>query len=130
MGYFYIDESIRENGGFIIGALIYSENDLASVVRTCLEKFPSIKEYKSSSLKSNNAEERELRDCLRSILSACKIGLVILPSNHRPRLGNEILLGLQQIIVNCKLQSEHYIYFDQEIKPEFDITKKFSSVFN
>lgn len=125
MGYFYIDESIRENGAFIVSALIYSRHDLTDSINACLEKFPNITEYKSSTQKTDNQAEKQLRCCLQKLLSICEIGLVVSPSNARGHLGNDILIGLSQIIEKCQIGTLCQIYFDQEIDPDKSAINEF-----
>ena len=50
MGKFYIDESIREHAGFIIGALVYLASDITQDIECCIEEVglrPSCDEFKS-----------------------------------------------------------------------------------
>jgi hypothetical protein len=36
MGHFYFDESIQEQGGFIVGAFVYSEEELGPCVNAAI----------------------------------------------------------------------------------------------
>lgn len=38
MGHFYFDETIQERGGFIIGAFVYSPNDVTPEVFSAIEQ--------------------------------------------------------------------------------------------
>jgi hypothetical protein len=80
MGYFYFDESIREKGQFIIGALVYSPSDLTPLVHREWEGLgldPLKYEYKSSSPKAGNEAAQEQRFRLYSILGKARLGLTV-----------------------------------------------------
>ena len=80
MGYLYFDESIRDKGGFIIGAAVYSSCDLTSHVHQQWESLglnPLEYEYKSSALKAGSTAAEEQRRRLRAVLSRTKIGWVL-----------------------------------------------------
>lgn len=120
MGYFYIDESIRESAGFIIAAFVYSEKDISHRVMHCIEQvglIPREDEFKSGIRMIDNPKQKELRSMLGSVLFDCKLGLMVIPSPHRKYLGDEALKGLRQIIDKCGLTGVHTAFFDEEIKP-------------
>lgn len=119
MGFFYFDESIRDNGGFILGAFIYSEVDLAPAVAEALTTFglrPGIDEFKSSFQVIDIPERAALRNHLRCLLEKVKIGILIVPTTQRQSLGNEVLLGLTKIIkANSLADMSHEAFFDEGI---------------
>ncbi|MGZ8930284.1 MAG: hypothetical protein ACXW0O_04790 [Methylosarcina sp.] len=91
MANLYFDESIRENGAFIIGALVISEDDLSSRIRKQWEGMglnPDDDEYKSSSIKVNNDVSVKQREFVRYLLHSSKLALVVLPNDDRKQLGN------------------------------------------
>ena len=50
MGFFYLDESIHEKAGFIIGAFVYHKTDITPLVFAALAEVglrPGIHEFKS-----------------------------------------------------------------------------------
>jgi hypothetical protein len=50
MGYFYFDESIHQRGDFILGAWVYSNDDLSPQVLHAIEVtglIPGVDEFKS-----------------------------------------------------------------------------------
>lgn len=119
MGYFYVDESIHDRAGFILGAYVFSPHDLTPQVFMKLEAVglrPSVDEYKSSAKMSKDAKQRALRNELKELLWNVKLGLVVVPSDERQNLGTESLLGLKKIILaNELLEEQHHVYFDEGI---------------
>ena len=68
MANLYFDESIRDNGAFIIGAAVISGDDLCARIRTQWESMglnPDDDEYKSSAIKTNNEVSVEQREYIR-----------------------------------------------------------------
>src|SRR5690349_12035111 len=101
MGFFYFDESIQERGGFIIGAIVYSDTDLTPAVFKALSAvglIPRTDEFKSGSRMSSQPRQSKVRDLLSDLLQSVKTGLVVVPSAHRDRLGHEALVGLSKIL--------------------------------
>jgi hypothetical protein len=121
MGEFFLDESIRENGGFIVGAFVYCERDPTPAVHAALVKAGMrslIEEYKSGSSISSHPKMFNLRADLCSLVQDSKIGLLVMPYEHRSQLGNEALLCLNKILSANQLdQIRHTIYFDTGIIP-------------
>jgi hypothetical protein len=119
MGFFYFDESIHERAGFILGAYVYSAEDISPLVNDCLISLglrPGEDEFKSSSLMIEDERQRKLRDMLKQLLKNVKIGLVVVPSMEREDLGVEALRGLKKISDANGLTSQHQeVYFDEGI---------------
>lgn len=120
MGYFYFDETIRDNGNFIIGVFIYSNRDLTPEIFSALKEVglnPEIDEFKSNSLKISNTQQQKLRNSLDTLLTYCQTGLLVTPIEQRANLGNNSLKCLLKIIQSNELNKQnHDVYFDQGIK--------------
>lgn len=118
MGNIYFDESIRDSGKFIVGALIYSEQDLTVLVQDLWKEFglPPTHEYKSSALKGADESGRQQRSRLYGILQKGKVGLVVCPSSHRKELGKYAVALLKQLIAAGLIPSgQHVFYLDEGI---------------
>lgn len=128
MSYFYFDESIRENGKFIIGALVISESDLSPIVRNKwldMGLNPDIDEYKSSIPKRDNPQSIEQRVFIGDLLSGSRLALVILPVEYRKELGNYCASLLFQLLDSGLIpKTEHKVYIDENIKMRLDNQKK------
>lgn len=115
MGFFYFDESIHPRGEFILGAWVYSSDDLSASVSHVLSVH-SVEEFKSGEHMSANPRQRTIRDAMWSILKHTKVGLVVAPIQDRPSLGSVALEGLRKIIVSNKLDSMHHeVFLDQGV---------------
>lgn len=127
MGYFYFDESIQERGNFIIGAFVYSGNDITPKVYSAIEQVglrPKIDEFKSGARMDCNPEQAELRGRLSEILSNTRIGVIVTSASERASLGEEALLGLRKILFANGLEKEqHSIFLDQSIVINSNICK-------
>lgn len=119
MGDFYFDESIHDKAGFIIGAYVYSDKDISSLIFSALGEVglvPGEDEFKSSILMSQNTAYKVLRKKLKEILQYLKVGLVVLPKQNRKDLGDEALKCLYKIIqANSLFDEKHDVYFDEGI---------------
>lgn len=120
MRYFYFDESIHPRGGFIIGAFVYSEDDVTEDVFQALAEVglvPRQDEFKSRTPMAEDSRQRVLRDKLKMLLQGTNVGLVVLPIDSRARLGSEALQGLGKILsANFQGMQKHCVYFDQGIE--------------
>ena len=129
MGFFYFDESIRDNGGFILGAFIYSKADLTPAVFAALTAVglqPGRDEFKSRFQVANAPEHASLRDHLRSLLYEVKVGALVIPTAQRQHLGNEALFGLTKFIVANSLGCmSHKAFFDEGITIDGSCLKNF-----
>jgi len=119
MAYLYFDESIRENGKFIIGALVVASRNLSPVVRQEWEEMgldPDNEEYKSSAPKDGNEISSKQRGVIRKLLFYSKLGLVVLPSEDRTKLGNYCADLVCQLFDTGFLKEEdHELYIDENI---------------
>lgn len=119
MANLYFDESIRDNGAFIIGAVVISEDDLSARVRAEWEIMglnPDQNEYKSSSIKSNNEISVIQREFIRRQIHSSELALVVLPNHDRKQLGNYCAALVMQLLKTNKLQNEpHKLFIDENI---------------
>jgi len=118
MGNIYFDESIRDSGKFIVGAAIYSEQDLTALVHDLWKEFglPPTHEYKSSALKGADESGRKQRSQLYGILQKGRVGLVICPTSHRKELGKYAVALLKQLLATGLIPSgQHVFYLDEGI---------------
>jgi len=119
MGCFYFDESIQERAGFIIGAFVYSRNDLTPSVFAALAEAglkPGVDEFKSGARTSVHPEQAKARNVLRGLLMNVRVGVIVVPSSARPSLGTEALAGLTKIInANDLTDASHQVFFDEGI---------------
>lgn len=119
VGYFYFDETIQERGGFIIGAFVYSPNDVTPEVYSAIEQVglrPRVDEFKSGTRMDRNPKQAELRSRLMEILSNTRVGVVVVPVTERELLGHHALLGLRKFLyANGLAQKPHSVFLDQGI---------------
>lgn len=118
MGYFYVDDSLHDDAGFIICACVYSEvclNEVITGILTDLSYDPLVDEYKSSINHAREEKRIELRKRLRGLLSQCKLGIVVLPRENREQIGFECLKGIKQFIVYNNLENIEGVYLDQSM---------------
>ena len=120
MSFLYFDESIREHGDFIIGALVKSEKDLTPPIHqrwVDMGLDPKMDEYKSSATKTDNETSRKQRNFLRGMLQRAGLALTVSPLHKRTDLGNHCVELVLQLVNTGKLSnSEHVLYIDQNIK--------------
>jgi len=129
MGYFYFDESIHEDYGFVLGAVVYSQHDYSDLVAAELKQAglkPKIDEFKSGRLKAGDQNQISLRARLaRLIQNKYKVGMVIAPISQIGLLGDYAIEGLRKIISKNRLSSQiHQVYFDEEISINCEENKK------
>lgn len=123
MGFLYFDESIRERGGFIIGALVVSEADLSQDVR---ERWRSMghaaHEYKSGQLKASDPVGQGQREALWEVLDSSALALCVCPCSDREALGGFCAALTAQVHDTGLLVSgPHDLYVDEGIAvPEDD----------
>jgi hypothetical protein len=90
MSYLYFDESIRDNGSFIVGALVVADRDLSTEIRErwrAIGLDPDNCEYKSSDLKQGNPVGNQQRDVIRQVLHSSRVALLVCPHEDRGQLG-------------------------------------------
>lgn len=128
MAFFYYDESIRDGGEFIVGALVVSDVDLTLEVRRAwgaLGLDPEADEYKSSGMKKNNAIGQKQRDILRDLLGHSRLGLVVCSNARRAFLGDGCALLVLQLLETQMLASgAHTVYLDQNMKVHPDLQRR------
>lgn len=131
MANLYFDESIRDNGKFIIGAVVISEEDLSTQIRAQWELMglnPN-DEYKSSAIKSENEVSVKQREFIRSLLHSSKLALVVLPSHDRKELGNYCAELVLQLLSTKKLfGNTHNLFVDENVFMNKDVQLKLESV--
>lgn len=119
MGYMWFDESIRDNGNFIVGALVYCDTDLSPAIQNewrMIGLNPTEFEFKSSTRKAGDNVAKNARDLLRNILRQTRIGLVICPTSDRQALGAHGVVLVKQILDKCAVPyGPHLLYLDQGI---------------
>lgn len=120
MGYFYFDESIREKGGFIVGAFVYAKADVTPAVFEALEKVglrPGADEFKSGARMGLHPEQVAARELLGELLGRTRIGVLVVPASDRRRVGLEVLVLLRKILqANALLDSRHEVFVDAGIE--------------
>lgn len=120
MSYFYFDETIRERGNFIIGALVVSEFDLSPVVSKEWRRLglnPESAEYKSSDPKENSKLGVAQRQIMVELLQRSKLALTVAPVSERSKLGKYCTELIIQLAGAGFLQEgEHVLYLDQNIR--------------
>lgn len=126
MGYLYFDESIQEQGKFIVGAFVYSNQDLSPSVDVAIAEVglvPKVDEYKSNAKMQGNPQAQQLRAAIYGLLRNTQIAVVVLPSKDRASLGAEASKALGQLIdANGLALERHAAFFDEGIKiPEREI---------
>jgi hypothetical protein len=119
MGFLWFDESIRDNGKFIVGALVYCDVDLSPIIQDEWKSMgldPTQFEFKSSAPKAGNKTAIEARNRLHNVLTDTKIGIVICPASDRQALGAYGVALVKQIIhKNAVPNEKHFLFMDQEI---------------
>lgn len=118
MGQFYIDDSVHDKAGFIIGACVYTDTDIDAKVTEIIKScgFDSdCFEYKSSANYSKEPEKGKVREQLKELLVAtCRLGIVIIPRTNREHLGFECIKAVRQFIgSNEGIKKPISVYFDQ-----------------
>ncbi len=117
MGQFYIDDSVHDEAGFIIGACVYTNIDLnekiADIIKSCGFD-PDVFEYKSSANYSKEPLKAKVREELKGLLvDSCRLGIVVLPRTKRDDFGFECIKAVKQFIDNNEIQKPFEIYLDQ-----------------
>lgn len=121
MGHLFVDETIQARGGFILGALVYSEDDPTEEVHRALAEAgytPGVNEFHSSARFVGNTQLQELRDRVHGALEGTSIAVVVAADFERPRFGNHVLDGIRKVVAANQLGSPHDIYLDEGIRIE------------
>ena len=135
MGYFYIDESVHDEAGFIIAACVYSDKDLNDSIMDIITFHgfnPNDFEYKSSTNYSKEPEKAKVRGKLKEIMvNYCKLGIVVVPRTSRKLLGYECIKAIMQFLnFNRTIKSPLIIYFDQGMFTSIKETSAFIESLN
>lgn len=117
MGQIYIDDSVHDEAGFIIGACVYTNIDLndkiVDIIKTCGFDSDNF-EYKSSANYSKEPQKTKVREELKGLLvDSCRLGIVVLPVTKRDEFGFECIRAVKQFIDNNKIKKPLDIYLDQ-----------------
>ena len=119
MSHCYFDESIRETGGFIVGALVVSDRDLSPVIAEEWARLglnPAAEEYKSSDPKNGNVLGVAQRRVVARLLQESKLGLVVVPRDDREGLGGYCARLLAQLVESGSIATEgHSLHLDEGI---------------
>lgn len=119
MSYLYFDESIREAGDFIVGALVITRNEISEEIRNAWLSFgidPEDQEYKSSGLKVNDAISNKQRNFLRGLLHRTELALTVCQCSARDQLGTYCCALVEQLLSTGMLKSDpHTLFLDQGI---------------
>lgn len=121
MPYFYFDESIHDEIGFITGCVIYSEIDLNNEIGDAIKLSgldPNKDEHKSGIRIFGNEKRILLRDSLYEIFRAnTRFGLVFISIKERRELLKYGICLIEKIIEkNNLLEDKYSIFFDEGIK--------------
>jgi len=120
---FFFDESKHPSrGGFVLGAFVGTEDNVAPAVSAALAAeglVPGKDEYKSSSNMSAQPAQARVRERLRTVLSGGRIALVVLPCLDLPSLGEEALSALKKLVAryDWPTGTTHRVFFDQQVFP-------------
>ncbi|WP_310440468.1 DUF3800 domain-containing protein [Sulfuricurvum sp.] len=119
MAYLYFDESMREKGEFIVGALVVSDADISSEIReqwSLMGLHPS-DEYKSCSIKNDNIHQQNKRLVINNYLHESQLAMLVAPLKDRRNLGKYCVeLVIQLVTTECLVGSEHFLFLDDNIK--------------
>lgn len=119
MSFLYFDETIRESGNFILGALIVSTRDLTPIVSKEWKRLGlsiGIDEYKSSDLKAGNELGSAQRTVMSILLHECKLALTVAPVTDRRLLGEHCTRLIIQLIETEMISNDaHVLFVDQNI---------------
>jgi hypothetical protein len=118
MGQFYIDDSVHDDAGFVIGACVYTDIEVDEKIIGIIKSWgfdPNRFEYKSSANYSLEPEKVKVREELKELLTdCCRLGIVVIPRTHREQLGLECIKAVKQFIDNNKrVKKPTSIYLDQ-----------------
>jgi hypothetical protein len=119
MSYLYFDESIRDNGDFIVGALVLSDFDLSKGVADlwiAMGLDPVSAEFKSSGPKFGDPVGRHQRTAIRGLFQSLQLASVLCPRSDRRRLGTHLTSLVHQLLdTGLLMVGQHDLYVDQNI---------------
>ena len=121
MGHFFVDDSVHDEAGFIIGACAYFSKNPSDKIAEILASHgydPDQTEFKSSANYKQDPNMAKVREDLRTFLfQNCGFGLVVLPRDQRENLGIECLAGIAQFIKHNDLKLPIELNFDEGLLP-------------
>src|SRR3990172_3728688 len=119
MAYLYFDESIRDSGEFIVGALVIFPGDISCTIHDQWREMgydPIVFEYKSSAPKLNDPQSQQQRNVLRKLLHSSSFALTICPCVERKQLGMHCASLVAQLQTTGLLApGNHELFVDQNI---------------
>jgi hypothetical protein len=116
VAFIYLDDSKHPHCGFTLGTFVAFQEDPAPTIARALLAHgltPYVDEFKSSHRMVNAPALQALRDCLRGMLSASRVGLAIAASEGR--LTNCCTALLQKMLKHKDLAGEHQVFTDEGI---------------
>ncbi len=117
----FVDESISDEGGFILTALVVAFDDVSDAVRAELRSAgytPGTHEYKSSQSKAGNDASTKLRSGLQRVMFDRQCGLAIVVSDIKERdiIGKQALTLLANMCDRGDLGNQKVVvHFDEGI---------------
>ncbi len=125
MTHFYVDDSVHDQAGFILGACICTKIDIEQAVTDIITWHgfdPSVFEFKSSTNYSKEPAKAEVRSSMKELMyKHAKLGVVIVPRGRRREFGEECLKAVKQFIdQNTTLTAPFGVHFDQGMFPSID----------
>ena len=135
MGFFFIDDSVHNDGDFCLGAIVYSESDLSTEILEIFQKHNVAEdfEFKSSTNYSKKPNLISVRDDLKELTrEKCKLGITVIPLKDRKKLGIECLKAIEQFIINnsSSIEKNNYIFFDEGMFESIPTAENFSKTLN
>lgn len=120
MAYMYFDESIRDQGEFIVGAMVLSDRNLSQIVQQSWRDMgldPERNEYKSSTIKLGDEIGQRQRCVMSNLVQSSLVAVVVCPSPDRKNLGSYCVdLALQLIDTGKLVRGDHNLYIDENIR--------------
>ncbi|WP_316827838.1 DUF3800 domain-containing protein [Pedobacter miscanthi] len=117
MGCIYVDDSVHDQGGFIICTCVYSEENLDDEIKSIIADHdldPQVFECKSRTNYSKEPEKAKVRSALKALLQEkCKIGIAIIPRDRREFVGMEVLTAMKQFIEHNNINEDLDVYLDE-----------------
>ncbi|MDN3585660.1 DUF3800 domain-containing protein [Pedobacter aquatilis] len=129
MGNIYVDDSVHDQGDFIICACVYASMDIEAEILRLIQVLnldAETFEFKSSANYSKEPERAEFRSRLKELMQDHgHYGLVILPRANRVEAGLECLRAIQQFIeFSPIIRQPVSIYLDQGLFSSKDQAEK------
>lgn len=115
MGHFYVDDSVHDEAGFIIGACVYTNSNVDSAINSIVKAhgFDSENfEFKSNTNYTKEPEKAKVRSDLKQLFhDHCNLGIVVIPREYRDSLGFECIKAIKCFVdTNEKRSKPLYLY--------------------